>query len=192
METSNFRVQGEELVSAAVRIDDAWELVEKFSHLIRDSGSADEGLAVDYISGRLRAWGIEHRIHHPELLISLPRRASLTVGSVTYMAKTPSMAMSTPAGGVEAEVLYEPTGFAKSVLDIFAPAVRGTADVRGKLVLCEGQPMGERSPSSKPEVLPAPSSSLRARIFTKESSRRSGVLQTSPAINANPGFRWSA
>jgi N-acetylated-alpha-linked acidic dipeptidase len=50
--------------------------------------------------------------------------------------------MSTPDAGVVADVVYEPTGFAKSVEDIFAPAARGTADVRGKFVLCEGQPMG--------------------------------------------------
>lgn len=142
MEFSSFKVDGEERVAAAVRIDDAWELVDKFSHLVRESGTGDEAQAVEYIASRLDEWGIHHTLHHPELLISLPRRASLIVGTTTYQAKTPSMAMSTPSAGVVAEVVYEATGFAKSVEDIFAPAVRGTADVRGKFVLCEGQPMG--------------------------------------------------
>ncbi len=141
-ELSSYRVEGEERVTAVVRIDDAWELVEKFSHLIRESGTGEEAWAVEYITGRLGEWGIQHTLHHPELLISLPRRASLKVGRKIYRAKTPSMAMSTPVAGVVAEVAYEPTGFAKSVTDIFAPAVRGTADVRGKFVLCEGQAMG--------------------------------------------------
>jgi N-acetylated-alpha-linked acidic dipeptidase len=142
MEFSSFKVEGEERVGAAVRIDDAWELVERFSHLVRESGSADEAVAFQYIAGRLSEWGVHHTLHHPELLISLPRRASLKVGTKTYKAKTPSMAMSTPAAGVVADVVHEATGFAKSVEDIFAPAVRGTADVRGKFVLCEGQAMG--------------------------------------------------
>ncbi len=142
MELASFKVEGEEKVGAAVRIDDAWELVEKFSHLVRESGTGEEALAIEYIAGRLSEWGVHHTLHHPELLISLPRRASLKVGTTTYKAKTPSMAMSTPATGVVAEVVYEPTGFAKSAEDIFAPATRGTADVRGKFVLCEGQAMG--------------------------------------------------
>jgi hypothetical protein len=52
------------------------------------------------------------------------------------------MATSTPAGGAAAHIAYEPAGFAKSVADIFAPARKGTADVAGKFVLTEGQPMG--------------------------------------------------
>ena len=138
----SFKVDDEEAVGAAVRIDDAWELVEHLSHLVRDSGGSDEAKAVDFIATRLRAWGIDYHVHHPELLISIPGRASLSVGSRTYPAKTPSMAASTPAGGLTATIVYEPTGFAKSSSDIFAPAVRGTADVRGKFVLCEGQAMG--------------------------------------------------
>jgi N-acetylated-alpha-linked acidic dipeptidase len=138
----SYHVEGEEAVSAAVHIDDAWELVEHFSGLVRDSGGDAEAKAVDFVADRLRAWGIDHSVHHPELLISIPRHASLSVGSRTYPAKTPSMAAATPAGGTTADVVYEPTGFAKSSSDIFAPAVRGTADVRGKFVLCEGQPMG--------------------------------------------------
>ncbi len=142
MELSSVKVEGEEKVAAAVRLDDAWELVEEFSHLVRESGTGEEARAVEHITRRLSEWGVRHTLHHPELLISLPRRASLKVGRKTYRAKTPSMAMSTPAKGVVAEVVYEPTGFANSVEDIFAPAVRGTADVRGKFVLCEGQAMG--------------------------------------------------
>lgn len=138
----SFQVKGEEAVAAAVRIDDAWELVERFSHLVRDSGGGEEAKAVDFVTGRLGAWGIDHHLYHPELLISIPKHASVSVGSRTYPAKTPSMAMATPLGGITGAVVYEPTGFAKSSSDIFAPAVRGTADVRGKLVLCEGQPMG--------------------------------------------------
>jgi N-acetylated-alpha-linked acidic dipeptidase len=137
-----FQVEGEEAVSAAVRIDDAWELVEHFSGLVRDSGGDAEAKAVDFVTDRLRTWGIDHHLYHPELLISIPGHASLSVGSRTYRAKTPSMAASTPAGGITADVVYEPTGFAKSSSDIFAPAVRGTGDVRGKFVLCEGQAMG--------------------------------------------------
>src|SRR5262249_60330545 len=109
------RMEGERDVVESVRLDDAWTLVEEFAGLVRDSGSGEELLAVERITTRLDAWRVPYRVHRPELLISLPRRAGLTVDGRSYRAKTPSMARSTRAGGETAPLAYQPSEFARSV-----------------------------------------------------------------------------
>jgi len=133
-------MEGERDVVESVRLDDAWTLVEEFASLVRDSGSREELLAVERITTRLDAWRVPYRVHRPELLISLPRRAGLTVDGRTYSAKTPSMARSTRAGGETAPLAYQPSEFARSVHDIFAGAAT-SGDVAGRFVLTEGLPM---------------------------------------------------
>jgi len=130
-------MEGERDVVESVRLDDAWTLVEEFAGLVRDSGSEDELRALERITTRLDAWQIPYQVHRPELLISLPRRAGLTVDGRTYSAKTPSMARSTRAGGETAPVIYQASEFARSVHDIFAGAATG-GDVAGSFVLTEG------------------------------------------------------
>src|SRR5262245_15557761 len=133
-------LQGEREVVETVRVDEAWSLVEEFSTLVRNSGSEQEREAARRITKRLDAWKIPYKLYEPELLISLPGRASLTVGGRTFHAKTPSMAKSTPPGGSTALVVYQPSAFARSVNDIFAAEDLG-GDVAGKIVVTEGLPM---------------------------------------------------
>jgi N-acetylated-alpha-linked acidic dipeptidase len=143
MITRTTPVPGEREVVESVRADEAWALVEEFSTLVRESGTEEERQAVERITGRLAEWGVEHTVHTPELFISLPRGASLTVGDVTYHAKTPSMAVSTPEGGITAPIVYEHAAHAASVNDIFS-AAQGEGDVSGKIVVTEGLPMPGR------------------------------------------------
>ncbi len=133
-------VQGEREVVDAVQVDEAWALVEEFSELVRESGTAEEREAIEKITRRLDEWRIPYTLHEPELLISLPRGAELKVGGQLYPAKTPSMARSTGPEGETAPIVYEPTGFAQDVNEIFAGA-KGTGDVAGKFVVTEGFPM---------------------------------------------------
>jgi N-acetylated-alpha-linked acidic dipeptidase len=143
MTTKATSVPREDEVVEAVRVDDAWALVEKFSTLVRESGTDEERQAVAEITRRLDAWGVTYTVHEPELLISLPRAASLTVDGVELRAKTPSMAVATPAGGLTAPIVYEQSGHAKSIHDLFS-ASHGDADVAGKIVVTEGLPMPGR------------------------------------------------
>jgi hypothetical protein len=143
MITRTTPVPGEREVVESVRADEAWALVEEFSTLVRESGTEDERRAVERITARLADWGVDHTVHTPELFISLPRGASLTVGEVTYAAKTPSMAVSTPEGGIAAPIVYEHAAHAASVNDIFS-AAQGEGDVAGKIVVTEGLPMPGR------------------------------------------------
>src|SRR6187401_867232 len=115
-------VDQERDVVESVRIDDAWALVEEYASLVRESGTDEEREAVRRITSRLDSWTVPYTLHEPELLISLPRRASLTVDGRDYFAKTPSMARSTGPDGETAPIVYEPTGFAQDVNDIFSGA----------------------------------------------------------------------
>jgi hypothetical protein len=143
MTTKATSVPREDEVVEAVRVDDAWALVEEFSTLVRESGTDEEREAVGHITRRLDAWGVPYTVHEPELLISLPRGASLTAGGVEFRAKTPSMAVPTPEGGLTASIVYEESAQAKSVNDIFT-ATHGDMEVAGKIVVTEGFPMPGR------------------------------------------------
>jgi N-acetylated-alpha-linked acidic dipeptidase len=135
---------GEREVVDEVRLDDAWALVERFATLVRDSGSEDELAAFQEIATRLDAWQIPHQLYSPELLISLPKAASLQVGDRRFRAKTPSMARSTRPGGETAPLVYEGVGFATDAASVLAGGGKGTADVSGRIVVTEGLPMPDR------------------------------------------------
>jgi N-acetylated-alpha-linked acidic dipeptidase len=124
----------------SVEIDVAWDLVERFSKLVRESGSEEEREAARLITRRLDEWKVPYQVHEPELLISVPRRAELSVDGRAIRAKTPSMA---PSGEVTGDLVHEPAGSPRSINELF-DAAAGSADVAGKLVLTEGLPMPAR------------------------------------------------
>src|SRR5437764_5056405 len=140
MAISTDRTAQEEDFVRTLRVDDAWELVEELSGLVRESGTDEEREAVRRVTSRLERWGVPHAVHEPELWISLPGRASLTCGGHTFAAKTPSMAASTPPEGLTAAATYLAAGYARSVDDIFA-AAQVEGDVAGRIVVTEGMPM---------------------------------------------------
>ena len=130
---------------SAVSLDEPWKLVERFSTLVRESGTEDERIAAQYVADRLRAFGVPHVVHEPLLFISVPRAAELRVGGKDgrrVRAKTPAMSVSTGEDWAEGDLLYIPTGYAKSTYALFDPAgVSPDTDVAGKIVMTEGYPM---------------------------------------------------
>lgn len=93
---------------SAIALDESRALLDRFVTLVRESGTADEETAAHYIVDRLRALGIPTTVHTPELYISLPERAELTIagsaGARSLRARPPSMARSTGGVPVEGEV----------------------------------------------------------------------------------------
>src|SRR5690606_33552482 len=65
----------------AIRLDEPRALLERFATLVRESGTPDEETAARYIVDRLRALGVPVTVHTPDLFISLPERAELTVAA---------------------------------------------------------------------------------------------------------------
>jgi hypothetical protein len=133
----------EPAVTGAVSLDAPWALVEKFSTLIRDSGSKPERRAVDYIAKQLAKWKVPHTLHEPEVLISLPKKARLEVISPearALVAKTPSMSGSTNGKFQRGAVVYVPPQPGGAIIGLFEGLGDIAQDVRGKIVLTDGYP----------------------------------------------------
>jgi N-acetylated-alpha-linked acidic dipeptidase len=120
-------------------------VLERFSTLIRESGSEDERTASDFLVSYLTKWGIPHKVHKPELYLSVPKSAYLKVTSPIekeFRVKTPSFSVSTGDNGLRGELVFISTGYAKGINDIFGTKVdKNLGDLNGKIVLTEGYPM---------------------------------------------------
>jgi hypothetical protein len=132
----------------AVRLDESKALLDRFVTLVRESGTPDEETAGRYIVERLRALGVPVTLHEPEIFLSNPVRAELSVtpsgGTARQLhARPPAMARSTGEVPVEADVCYVPSKYAggtSTLFDLPEAARGGGADdpVRGTIVLTEG------------------------------------------------------
>jgi len=124
-------------------VDLGWRLVERFAGLVRESGSADEHAAAEWIVARLAELGIEHEVYEPQLYLSLPRRASVAWGDGRRArAKPPSFAAPTPPEGVTAEALYVPAPPIDDVTELFADRAQDAGgEVEGRIVVSDGFPM---------------------------------------------------
>ena len=130
-----------------VSVDDGWEIVEKFNFIVRESGSEGERQAMRLLTEKLDSYGVEYKLHTPQLFVSLPRSATLQVlgpNGRTLKVKTPSMSKSTAPGFVTAELVYISSGYAKEASDVFAGIEADVGAVRGKAVLTEGLPLPAR------------------------------------------------
>lgn len=120
-------------------------VLNKFSTLVRESGSEDERIAFDFLAGFLKEWGIPYTLHQPKIYLSVPKSAAIRVTSpVTkqYRAKTPAFAVSTGNEWLSGEVVYVSTAQATNAEDLFAGGIdAGAANIEGKIVLTEGFPM---------------------------------------------------
>ena len=131
----------DELLSS-VSFDEGWRLIERFSVLVRESGSLDERAAAHFISTRLKTMGVPQEVHEAEVFISVPRSASVEVGRATLAGKPPSFSASTGEQGLAAEPVHVPADRDRGGSDLFKGVVEGDIpDVRGRIVVTEGYPM---------------------------------------------------
>ena len=132
----------------AIRLDEPRALLERFATLIRETGTPAEEAGAKYIAERLTALGIPVTVHTPDLYISLPERAELTLidgdGSRPLRARPPSFALATGEEPVEGEICYVPSRYAAGTSTLFdTPDAAGTITtgvdpVAGRIVLTEG------------------------------------------------------
>ncbi|HSC28770.1 MAG TPA: M28 family peptidase [Vicinamibacterales bacterium] len=135
----------------AIRLEEPRALIDRFATLVRESGTADEEAAAHYIVDRLKVLGIPFTLHAPDLYISLPERAELTIltseGRRDVRARPPSFARSTGGDAVEGEVCYIPSRYAAGTSTLFdtPDAAHGQGSgadpVAGRIVLTEGYSM---------------------------------------------------
>lgn len=138
----------EQIAREAIRLDEPAALLDRFSRLVRESGTPPEEEAGLYIVERLKALGIPVTLHTPDLYISLPDRAELSVSSAgaerPLRARPPSFARSTEGDAVTGEICYVPSRYAAGTSTLFdTPEAAGRAGdgadpVAGKIVLTEG------------------------------------------------------
>ncbi len=125
-----------------VAFDDGWALLERFSSLVRESGSADEREAADYIASELARLGIPHEVYEPELYLSLPRESRVELDGERLRAKPPSFAVRTGAEGLEAELVHVPSAKVTGQRDLFQTRTSTSLpDVDGKIVVTGGYAM---------------------------------------------------
>ena len=65
-----------------VSLDEPWSLIERFTTLRREHPD-DVRTACDEIVARLRKHDVPVEVHDPEVFLSLPGKASVTVGKPT-------------------------------------------------------------------------------------------------------------
>ena len=141
----------ERAAHASIDLAEARALLDRFATLTRESGSADERAAGEYVAARLRALGMNVTVHDPELYLSVPERSELRIvdgGAAQVVACRPP-AFSRPTGEAElgGELCYVPSSYAGGTADLFdtpkaAVAGAGAGDpVAGRVVLTEGYAM---------------------------------------------------
>ena len=171
--------------------DEPWSMIERFTSLVRESSSEDERTAFNYLAERLSALGVPHKLHMPELFLSVPVRASLVVGGKSYRAKTPAFSISTPAGGVSGETVRIEGFAAGRSADFFDFTPITKVDVRGKIVVVDGF-------GGPPPVWYFENQGAIGAIFinpgvdiTGEFAPPSGARLTWTPISGSPLYRWS-
>jgi N-acetylated-alpha-linked acidic dipeptidase len=130
----------------SIQLAEAGALLQRFSTLVRDSGSEDERAAAEYVIERLRALGVPVTVHEPELFLSVPERSELRVlgaAGRTIRSRPPAFSLSTDGGELTGEIVYVPSRFAGGTGSLFdtpkaAQADAGADPVAGKIVLTEG------------------------------------------------------
>lgn len=131
-----------ETLLSDLSFDLGWSLIQRFSILVRESGSMDERAAAHFIASRLDALEIPHNVYEPELYLSIPRGASVSVVGEDFAAKPPSFSASTTKRGLTAPPVHIPATPPEDASDFFESPHETVPDgIAGKIVVTEGYPI---------------------------------------------------
>ena len=121
----------------AITLDAPWELVELFAKTPRWQPH-DVNASADMIVSRLKALGVPVTVYEPEIYLSVPHTASVTMAGKTFHAKPP--AYSVPTTGVTAEVVHVPAAYSASISKLFHrnQTVTDMTTLKGKIAISEG------------------------------------------------------
>ena len=120
-----------------VDVNEMWKHLQFLCDFDRTSGTPGEDKAMLYIADVLKSYGITVKIHEFSAYLSYPISAKVVVGGKELMAKTRAFSDSTPAGGVEAEIVYVPGG-SDMFTDTETVERLKKVNLSGKIVLSEG------------------------------------------------------
>ena len=130
----------------AVSLDETRRLLDRFATLTRESGTADERAAAQYLVDRLNVLGIPVTLLEPELFLSVPRRSEVRLqdDGQPITSRTPAFSRSTEGAGVTGDVVHVPSQYAAGMASFYeTPAAAlgangGVDPVAGRIVLTEG------------------------------------------------------
>ena len=103
----------------------------------RTSGTPGEDKSMQYIASVLKSYGVDVTTHEFSAYLSYPVSAKVVVDGKELAAKTRAFSESTPAGGVEGEIIYVPGG-SDMFTDTETVERLEKANLAGKIVLSEG------------------------------------------------------
>ncbi len=130
----------EAAVLESATLDEPWSLVESFATYKREHPD-DVNRGMDEVVERLKAHGIEAKVHRPDLFLSLPGAARVESDGVTFRAKPPAYSCDARAG-LTGKLVYIGANQADDIDTIFDRKLDPNRDVRsevqGKIVISEG------------------------------------------------------
>jgi hypothetical protein len=132
------KVSFEEKLLTALSPDAPWALIERFTSLVRESGSEDERIAAQYISDQLKAFGVPYEVYTPDLFLSVPVKSRLVVGGKEVRAKSPAFSANTGPGGLTGPLVSIPSVVSSRSVDLFDVTPETNMDVAGKIVFIDG------------------------------------------------------
>ena len=94
----------ERRILAEISLDAPWALIEDYARMPRWRPE-DVNAGVDHLVKALRRLKVPVKVLEPEIYLSIPIDASVSVGNVKFRAKPPSMSVSVP-GGIEAPLIH--------------------------------------------------------------------------------------
>jgi N-acetylated-alpha-linked acidic dipeptidase len=138
--------QTESELLSQVNVENEWRVLEKFSTLVRISGTEDEYRAADYIIKTLQSYGIPVNVYEPELFISIPKKAEFEIKEpVSYkpshddVAMNPKTSAFSKKGTYEGKVIYIKGRKGPSPLSgFFEFQLENGPDLRGKALATDG------------------------------------------------------
>jgi hypothetical protein len=119
-------------------LDAPWSLIERFTSLVRESGSEEEREAAQYIAEQLDKFGVPYEVYDPEIYLSVPISASLVYEGKTVRAKPPAFSRPPGPQGLTGEAVYVPSTRPSSASNLFDSGGDIDIDVSGKIVVTEG------------------------------------------------------
>ena len=124
-----------------VSTDEPWALLERFADLERVSGTEDERAAADYVTERLDALDVSHELFTPELYISQPHDATVSIESPTQTdfpsAKTVAFSNDETIRGEAVHVETEDSDELAGAFDVGLDVDHLKGDVAGKVIVVE-------------------------------------------------------
>ena len=124
-----------------VKIDVAWDIVEKFSTMPRWKPS-DVNDSSETLIKKFKEFNLDYKVHSPNLYLSIPFDASIKLDNGKEMRGKPPAYSANCENGLKAELHYVPASMSRDIENLFDKSQDKEAStpdkVKGKIIISEG------------------------------------------------------